>query len=291
MKITKYLLEFIIIIILFFFFKLIGKKNASNIGCYIGKKIGPIFRSKQRIKNNLKIVFPNLSKIEEKNIIAKMWCNIGRTFSEYVFLKNFKNDTSHININGLDILDLIIKNKIPTVFVSGHFANFELMAMELERKNLNIAAIYRPLNNFFLNFIMENWRKKFICPHQIPKKIPGKEGDGTRAFIKAAKQSINMAVMVDQSITQGEKINFFNRKAFTTLIPAQLFLKYQYQIVPISIERINGHQFIMDVLPPLNLDINKENEITISEKINKKIENIILKNPSQWIWTHNRWKN
>ena len=291
MKTLKYFLEFFIIILLFLIFKLLGRRWASNLGCFIATYVGSYFRSKMRIKTNLKKAFPQINSVDEKKYTKEMWCNFGRTFAEYVYLKKFRqNPDKHIKINGLEILDSIKSSGKSAVFISGHFANFELMAMELDRKGLNIAAIYRPLNNFFLNPLMEYWRKKYICNYQIPKKLPGKSGDGTRKFLKAVQEKTNIAVMVDQSVTQGKRIDFFNEKAFTTSIPSQLALKYNYQIVPISIRRVDKYQFIMDVFPPLVIDEEKDNEISIGEKINQEIERMILKNPGQWIWTHNRWK-
>ena len=291
MKTLKYFLEFFIIILLFLIFKLLGRRWASNLGCFIATYVGSYFRSKMRIKTNLKKAFPQINSVDEKKYTKEMWCNFGRTFAEYVYLKKFRqNPDKHIKINGLEILDSIKSSGKSAVFISGHFANFELMAMELDRKGLNIAAIYRPLNNFFLNPLMEYWRKKYICNYQIPKKLPGKSGDGTRKFLKAVQEKTNIAVMVDQSVTQGKRIDFFNEKAFTTSIPSQLALKYNYQIVPISIRRVDKYQFIMDVFPPLVIDKEKDNEISIGKKINQEIEKMILKNPGQWIWTHNRWK-
>ena len=291
MKTLKYFLEFFIIILLFLIFKLLGRRWASNLGCFIATYVGSYFRSKMRIKTNLKKAFPQINSEDEKKYTKEMWCNFGRTFAEYVYLKKFRqNPDKHIKINGLEILDSIKSSGKSAVFISGHFANFELMAMELDRKGLNIAAIYRPLNNFFLNPLMEYWRKKYICNYQIPKKLPGKSGDGTRKFLKAVQEKTNIAVMVDQSVTQGKRIDFFNEKAFTTSIPSQLALKYNYQIVPISIRRVDKYQFIMDVFPPLVIDEEKDNEISIGKKINQEIEKMILKNPGQWIWTHNRWK-
>ena len=291
MKIIKYFLEFVIIIFLFLIFKLLGRKLSSDFGCLIFNYVGFNFRSKKRISTNLKKAFPNIGSEEENRYTKEMWCNFGRTFAEYVYLKEFRvNKKNHMVISGGEILDLIKSSNVPVVFVSGHFANFELMAMELDRKDLNIAAIYRPLNNFFLNPLMEYWRKKYICSFQIPKKIPGKSGDGTRQFIKAVQIKTNIAVMVDQSITQGKKIDFFDEKAFTTSIPAQLALKYNYQIVPISIKRVRNYEFIMNIFNPISVDKQKDDEISIGKKINEKIEEMILKNPGQWIWTHNRWK-
>ena len=291
MKIIKYLFEFILIIFLFFLFKIIGKNFSSDVSCKIASYIGPYFRSKERIHSNIEKAFPKISMGDKKKYINEMWCNFGRTFSEYVYLKNFRNSPEeHIKVNGSQILDQIKLNNKPTIFISGHFANFELMAMELDRRNLNIAAIYRPLNNIFLNPLMEYWRKKYICKFQIPKKIPGKKGDGTKEFLKAVQKNTNIAVMVDQSITQGKKINFFNELAYTTSIPAQLVLKYGYQIVPVSIQRVNKYYFTMNIHAPIVTDKSTDTEITIGEKINKTIEKIIITNPGQWIWTHNRWK-
>ncbi len=290
MKIIKYLLEFIIVIFLFIFFKLIGRKLSSDLGCKIAKNLGFKFKSKERTIANIRRAFPTLDTLNEQKYLEEMWCNIGRTFSEYVYLKNFREDSGHIILEGMEILDQIKSTKKPTVFISGHFANFELMAMELDRNNLNIAAIYRPLNNIFLNPLMEFWRKKYICNFQIPKKIPGKEGNGTKALLKAVHNKNNIAVMVDQAITQGTKINFFNEPAFTTSIPSQLALKYNYQIVPISIKRLDKYYFKMKILNPIPIDPNNDNEQTIGVKINQEMEKIILANPGQWIWTHNRWK-
>ncbi len=291
MKIIKYFFEFIIIICLFFLFKIMGKNFSSDVGCKIASYFGPYFRSKERIHSNIEKAFPKISMDDKKKYINEMWCNFGRTFAEYVYLKNFRNNPEeYIKINGSPILDQIKLSNTPTVFVSGHFANFELMAMELDRRKLNVAAIYRPLNNMFLNPLMEYWRKQYICKFQIPKKIPGKKGDGTKEFLKAVQKKTNIAVMVDQSVTQGKKIKFFNELAYTTSIPAQLVLKYGYQIVPVSIQRLNKYYFIINIHEPIVADKSIDTEITIGEKINEKIEKIIITSPGQWIWTHNRWK-
>ena len=174
MKIIKYFFEFISIIFLFCIFKIMGIKNASNLGNILGKIIGPFFRSKDIIKQNIKIGLGNIDKKKEEEIINGMWSNIGRTFAEYIFLKNFKlNKTGvdHMKITGIEYLDQIKKSNKPVVFFSGHFANFELMAMELDKFGIKLAAIYRPLNNFFLNPLMEYLRMKYICPVQIPKGV------------------------------------------------------------------------------------------------------------------------
>ena len=291
MKIIKYFFEFIVIISLFCIFKIIGLKNASSLGSILGKVIGPFFRSKNIIKQNIKIGLGNLDKKKEEEIINGMWSNIGRTFAEYIFLKNFKlNKTGfdHIKITGIEYLDQIKKSNKPVVFFSGHFANFELMAMELDKFGIKLAAIYRPLNNFFLNPLMEYLRMKYICPIQIPKGA-----SGSREIIKKIKDEYSIALMVDQRVSEGPRLSFFNKEAHTTTIPVQIALKYNCKLVPIYIERKNGINFEMVIHEPYEITKTGVHEDDLKNNsliINKNIEKMIIKNPTQWIWSHNRWK-
>ena len=291
MKILKYFFEFITIISLFFIFKIIGLKNASTLGGILGKFIGPLFRSKHIIKQNIKIGLGEIDEKKESEIISEMWSNIGRTFAEYVFLKDFKfNKTNfdHIKINGSNYLNEIKKNNESVIFYSGHFANFELMAMELDKFGIKCAAIYRPLNNFFLNPIMEYLRMKYICPNQIPKgRI------GMREIINKVKDGYSIALMVDQRVSEGHRALFFNKPAHTTTVPAQLALKYNCKLVPISLERKKGPNFEMTIHEPYKIEKtgNDEEDIKkITLKINQIMEKMILNNPKQWTWPHNRWK-
>ncbi len=291
MKIIKYFFEFIIIISLFCIFKIIGLKNASNIGGILGKLIGPLFRSKKIIKQNIKTGLGEISEIKESEIINDMWSNIGRTFAEYVFLKKFKfNKTNfdHMKINGVNYLDKIKRDNEPVIFYSAHLANFELMAMELNKYEIKCASIYRPLNNLFLNPIMEYLRMKYICPNQIPK---GRMG--MREIINKVKNGYSIALMVDQRVGEGPRTLFFNKPAHTTTIPAQLALKYDCKLVPISLERKEGSNFEMTVHEPYEIEKTgngEEDTKKITLKINHIIEKMIIQNPTQWIWSHNRWK-
>ena len=291
MKIVKYFFEFISIISLFCIFKIVGLKNASNLGSILGRFVGPLFRSKHITKQNIKIGLGEIDEKKETEIIDSMWSNIGRTFAEYSFLNNFKfNKTNfnHIKINGTKYLDEIKKNNESSIFYSGHFANFELMAMELDKFGIKCAAIYRPLNNFLLNPLMEYLRMKYICPTQIPK---GRMG--MREIIGRVKDGYSIALMVDQRVSEGPRVLFFNKPAHTTTIPAQLALKYNCKLVPIFLERKEGTNFEMTIHEPYKIEKtgnDQEDTKSITLKINNIIEKMIIKNPTQWIWSHNRWK-
>jgi len=286
MKIIKYFFEFIFIYALLIIFKIIGYKNASNLGAIIGKKIAPLFRSNTKIQNNLENSNIGSSREDRKSIINNMWGNYGRILAEYVYLKQFRknNLNQFIEIEGLNYLNEIKNNNEQAVFISGHFNNFELMAMEIEKAGINLCAIYRPLNNPFLNIIMENIRKNYICKNQIKK---GKSG--TRDLLNFFKKDFSVALMIDQRVSEGEDIDLFNRSAKTTTIPAQLVKKYGCSIISVYIERVKNYHFKLYFNKPVKFDDNLSHQ-QITLELNKILEKMILKNPDQWIWSHDRWK-
>jgi len=286
MKQIKYFFQFIIIKLLFIIFRLIGYKNASNLGAMIGSTIGPIIKSKKVIEKNIKNYSNNITDKDMNDIVKKMWKNYGRIFGEYMYIKDFRINKleNFIKLSGLEYLNKIKKENKPVIFISGHFNNFELMAMYIEKSGINLATIYRPLNNIFLNKTMENIRKKFICKNQIKKGI-----GGVREILNFFKTNTSIAMMIDQRVTEGIKSDLFNKPAYTTTIPAQLIKKYNCPIVGIYIERKYNINFEMTIEKPFYFNEQDSLE-SITLNLNKWLENKILKNPDQWIWTHNRWK-
>ena len=291
MKLIKYFFEAIIVYFLFILIKIIGLNFGRKAISFLFLKIGPLIKSEKTIKKNISIVFGNIDENEINKIIKSMWKNYAYIFVEYIFLykyrlNKFKN--FQVNINGKNILSKIAKSNKPVIFVSGHFANFELMAMELEKNHINVAAIYRPLNNIFLNPFMVYLRKKYICKNQV---IKGKTG--TRETIEFMKKNFSIALMVDQRLGESERINFFKKPAHTTTLPAQLALRFECDIVPIYLERKKDNTFELEILEPIKLNktdnVSSDKEI-LTKRINEVIEKMILRNPGQWIWTHNRWK-
>ena len=285
MKLIRYFFEYVFIIILFSLLRLLGYRIASEIGCFLGKTFGPLFRSKKIIKNNL-IKFDNsLTSERVASISREMRENYGRILAEYPFISSFRKGDldKYIKIENKEKLEEIKKSQ-PVVFVSAHFSNFELMAMAIEKAGVSLSAIYRPLNNRMVNSIMEPLRKKYICKNQIKKGI-----NGVRESLRFFKQGVSIAIMIDQRVSEGEKINFFSHPAYTTTIPAQFVKKFGCKIQPVHIERYDKIKFKISFDEQLIFGENADNA-SISLKLNQWLENKIRKNPSQWIWTHDRWK-
>ncbi|MDA9698291.1 lysophospholipid acyltransferase family protein [Candidatus Pelagibacter sp.] len=283
----KYLLQFIFIFILFLIFKLIGIKLSRLLSGKILTFIGPLFRSNKIPFSNLSYAYPELNVAERKKIIDGMWFNYGKILSEYMFIKDFRKEkffNENIIIENFQEIIKIKNDKRPVVFISGHFNNFELMALCIEKSGVNLAAIYRPLNNIFLNPIMEKIRKNYICKNQIKKGI-----SGTKELLKKFKMGTSIALMIDQRVSEGIPSNFFNKKALTTTIPAQFVKKFNAEIVPVYIERLKDDKFKIKFHDSLKFH-NQDTLEKITLELNNIIEKMILKNPDQWIWTHNRWK-
>ena len=287
MKKIKYFLQFICVIFFFVIFKILGLKLASIISSNIFILFGPIFRSNKIVFSNLKIAFPDIDENQKKQLLKKTWFNYGKIFAEYMFIKNFRHNEKYsakISIENKDIIEKIIKDNEQVFFISGHFNNFELMAMQIEKLGIKLTALYRPLNNPYLNPIMEKIRKKYICKKQVKKGI-----SGTKDLLLDFKDGSSIALMIDQRVSQGIRSNLFNKEALTTTIPAQFIKKFKIRIVPVHIERQRNNDFKIKFFEPVNFS-NEESIETITSKLNKILEEMIIKSPEQWIWTHNRWK-
>ena len=264
--------------------KIMGLKLSRKFFSYIFVKFASNLRPKKLIQNNLQNLRNSNHNFDESKIISSMWRNYGMTFIVYIFLKDFRMNSSHISIKGGSNLDKVVDQKKPVIFISGHFANYELMSMEITKKNIKLATIYRPLNNYFVNPLMEYLRRKYVCKNQIKKGVKG-----VREALEYLSKGHSIALMIDQRVSEGEKISFFNKPALTTTLPAQLALKYKLSIIPVFIERVNDNFFNLEFQEEIKSG-EFENKVKLSEKLNIVLEKMILRNPYQWIWTHNRWK-
>ena len=280
----NYFLQSLFVYLFFFIGRILGIKLSRKFFSMVFILIGPFFRSNKIINKNLKIFSSTISLKDKSRIVKDMWSNYGKTFIEYIFLNRFRRENKFVILDGEENLLQIAKENKPVIFISGHFANFELMSMEITKRNISLAAIYRPLNNIFINPFMEFLRRKYVCKNQIKKGI-----NGVRETIEFIKKNHCIALMIDQRISEGEKINLFNQPALTTTLPSQLSIKFNLEIVPVYIERIKDNKFKIEFQKRINPK-NFRDKLELSRELNKVLEKMILRNPGQWIWTHNRWK-
>jgi KDO2-lipid IV(A) lauroyltransferase len=283
-KAIKYFFQSVIVYLLFLIGRILGLAISRKLFAALFVFFGPILRSNKIAEKNLKIIDHKISNDEIKKVIRNMWKNYGITFIEYIYLKYFHKNNSYVNVKDEANLLQIIKENKPVIFVSGHFANFELMSMEITKKGIPLATVYRPLNNFFLNPFMEFLRKKYICKNQIKKGI-----GGVRESIDYLKKKNSIALMIDQRVSEGEKIEFFNKSAFTTTLPAQLSIKFNIDILPVYIERDRENNYKIEFQKRIQPK-DFANKLDLTKKLNRVLEKMVVRNLYQWILTHNRWK-
>jgi|TARA_B100001057_G_scaffold256847_1_gene257087 KDO2-lipid IV(A) lauroyltransferase len=283
-KAIKYFFQSVIVYLLFLIGRILGLTISRKLFAALFVFFGPILRSNKIAEKNLKIIDHKISNDEIKKIIENMWKNYGITFIEYIYLKYFHKNNSYVNVKDEGNLLQIIKENKPVIFVSGHFANFELMSMEITKQGIPLATVYRPLNNFFLNPFMEFLRKKYICKNQIKKGI-----GGVRESIDYLKKKNSIALMIDQRVSEGEKIEFFNKSAFTTTLPAQLSIKFNIDILPVYIERDRENNYKIEFQKRIQPK-DFANKLDLTKKLNRVLEKMVVRNLYQWILTHNRWK-
>jgi KDO2-lipid IV(A) lauroyltransferase len=283
-KAIKYFFQSVIVYLLFLIGRILGLAISRKLFAALFVFFGPILRSNKIAEKNLKIIDHKISNDEIKKVIRNMWKNYGITFIEYIYLKYFHKNNSYVNVKDEGNLLQIIKENKPVIFVSGHFANFELMSMEITKQGIPLATVYRPLNNFFLNPFMEFLRKKYICKNQIKKGI-----GGVRESIDYLKKKNSIALMIDQRVSEGEKIEFFNKSAFTTTLPAQLSIKFNIDILPVYIERDRENNYKIEFQKRIQPK-DFANKLDLTKKLNRVLEKMVVRNLYQWILTHNRWK-
>lgn len=271
------------------FFRLAGLEASSNIGGWITRTFGPLTPKHAAAKRRLKRVMPEVSDAEAERILSGMWENLGRTSAELPHLDKFHplEPGGRCEIDGLDIAARLRDEGNGAIFVSGHFANWELMPMAMDRFGLKGGEIYRAANNPIVDRYVVALRAKHVGAQQIPKG-PG----GVRAIVEILRKKKYLAMLVDQKMNDGVEVPFFGIPAMTPSAAAQLHLRHGVPIVPASIERYPGPRFVMRVFEPIRHVPTGDREAdlkAIMTRVNAFLEGRIRARPYEWLWLHRRW--
>ncbi|MEZ5921864.1 MAG: lysophospholipid acyltransferase family protein [Parvularculaceae bacterium] len=284
-------LEFALALTLGAFFRLVGVDAASAISGGFTRFIGPKLKGlSNRARRNLQIAFPDMEKAEQDAIIRDVWENLGRTAAEFAHLDKFNPDTDNprLEIIGREKIYGLAESGGPALCVSGHFANWELMAVALNAAGVKNAIIYRAANNPLLDALIIKERGRVMSRRQIAK---GKRGG--REMIDAVKSGATIAMLIDQKLTTGGVASpFFGKPAMTAPAAARLALKYDAPIYIGRIERLLGAHFRLTVSDPVAFepsgDMNADIQ-SLTDRLNLEIEKLVRANPGQWLWLHRRW--
>ena len=267
--------------------KLLGPDRASDFGGWLMKKIGPRLSQHKTVKRNLKLAFPDWSESRIDETALAAWESAGRVAGELPHLPSIDPYTSgRVEIIGLEILDRIKSSDAGAVFISGHFANWEIMPATITQRLPEAVMTYRALNNPHIDRRISDLRAAYGTQVNAPKGI------GTRELMRALSKGHPIALMNDQKFNEGIAVPFFGHEAMTAPGPTRLAMKYGVPIVPVSTVRTGPARFRITFHEPFVPETTGDETADIRrsvQRITDFIEAQIRANPGQWFWQHRRW--
>ncbi len=267
--------------------KLLGPDRASNTAGWIVKKLARFLSQDKTAKRNLRLAFPDWSEEEIERTAAAAWESAGRTAGELPHLpKIHPYEGNRVEVVHPERLDAVETGKTGAVFISGHFANWEVMAAVICKRPVDCLVTYRALNNPHIDRRINKVRHDYGIGVLAPK------GLGTRELMRALGAGRSVALMNDQKFNKGLAIPFFGHDAMTAPGPARLALKYDVPIIPVSTVRTGPARFRVTIHEPIQPAPGLDGDAAVRdcvEKITHFIEAEVRANPGQWFWQHRRW--
>jgi len=287
MKKILHIIEAALVYKLIFIFGALPYVTASNIGGFLGRKLGPLLKVNKTARNNIKLAMPELSEAKVEEILLGMWDNLGRVMTEFSHMNRMTANKIDelVTIEGQEHLDAL-RRENGGFLMTGHFGNWEMIPAASYQKGCPLHIVYRKANNPYVDKIVCNMRKNY----QVSASAKGSVG--ARQIIKALKLGKHALMLVDQKQNDGIAVPLFGRDAMTAPGIATMALKYDCKIFPAKLKRVHGHKFKFTAYPPINIvrsGNEKEDIQNLMTSINIILEGWIRKNPEQWFWVHNRW--
>ena len=288
MKKISYLFEFFFVFIVFCVFRLIPMNLVSLIGGKFFQIVGPFSKSHKTAILNFKRVFPNLSEREIKKNISECWSNLGKTFIELTILNKLLNEKNQkIEMIGIEHLNKINKKNEQVIFFGIHQANWELLVPSLDKLGFTLGAIYRHINNPYINTLVINIRNKTLHGKETFYTPKGKES--AKEIISAINKGQSIILLIDQKDNAGSKVKLFNYDVKTQVGFIKIAKKNNLKLIPIQTIRKKINNFNIIIHPPINPSISKKNDIDAMLEIHELIEKWIIEYPNQWLWQHKRF--
>ena len=267
--------------------KALGPDRASDTAGWIIKRIAPLLSQNRTVKRNLRMAFPEWDEETVDRVAQEAWESVGRTAGELPHLPKIDPYAGdRVEVVNAERLDAVEASGKGAVFISGHFANWEVMAAVICRRPVDCLVTYRALNNPHIDRRINDVRHEYGIGVLAPK------GLGTRELMRALSAGRSVALMNDQKFNQGVPVPFFGHDAMTAPGPSRLAVKYGVPIVPVSTVRTGPARFrvtIHEAIHPAEGLTGDEAVLDCVRKITAFIEAEVRANPGQWFWQHRRW--
>ncbi|MEO1242569.1 MAG: lysophospholipid acyltransferase family protein [Pseudomonadota bacterium] len=283
-------LEYALVMSLMGFFRVLGVDLSSMVAGKFMRLLGPaLSKYTDRAIANISGAFPDWTESQIKIAIADIWENVGRTGAEYAHIDKFRidGDRPRIEHSGFERIRNNDGSFQQVIFVTGHFANWEIPAVCANQLGVSFGVIYRAANNPLVDEMIIAKRAETMTRVQAPK---GRRG--ARGLVEMLRNGYSVAMLVDQKLNDGISVPFMGREAMTAPAAARMALKFNVPLVPISAVRLNGARFRVIVQDPIQFDASGDTAADVyalTERINKTLEGFIRAHPDQWLWFHRRW--
>ncbi|WP_313575018.1 lipid A biosynthesis acyltransferase [Brevundimonas sp.] len=271
---------------LFGFLRLLGVEGASGFGGKLLRTLGPLTGTHKTVKRNLRIAFPDMDAAERDRLAVEQWEQTGRTFAELAVMDRLTPESGRIDIVGLERLHAVRDSGKPVVLISGHLANFEIMAAVIMAAGVPCQVTYRAANNPYVDALIRQSRERYGIKLFAPK------GDGTRELMAGMKRGESIALLVDQKYSQGPEVEFFGQPVNASPGAARLALKFGTVMQPLSVVRLPGVRFRVTAHEPITVPDTGDKAADVLAGVqaaNRFVEDRVREHPVDWFWVHKRW--
>ena len=271
---------------LFAFLRALGVERASGFGGKLLRTLGPLTGTHKTVTRNLRIAFPDMDAGERDRLAVAQWEQTGRTFAELAVMDRLTPESGRIDIVGLERLHAVRDSGKPVVLVSGHLANFEVMAAVIMAAGVPCQVTYRAANNPYVDALIRQSRERYGIKLFAPK------GDGTRELMAGMKRGESIALLVDQKYSQGPEVEFFGQPVNASPGAARLALKFGTVMQPLSVTRLPGVRFRVTAHEPITVPDTGDKAADVLagvQAVNRFVEARVKEHPVDWFWVHKRW--
>jgi KDO2-lipid IV(A) lauroyltransferase len=267
--------------------RLFPTEAVSAAGGFIARKIGPHTSLARIAARNIELAFPEWTADERAALLEAQWDGLGRYFFEFPLTDRLTPAKGRVEVIGRERLVEIARSGKPAVLISGHFANFEVMAAAIVDAGVPCRVTYRAANNPYFDRRVVEARARYGVTLFAPKG-----GLGSRELLETLKGGQSVSFLNDQKFNGGVAAPFFGRTVHTAGAFARIALRFGAVLQPMWVERLPGARFRVTIDEPITLtrtgDRDKDLEAGVAA-INAYVEDRVRRRPADWFWVHKRW--
>jgi len=260
---------------------------ASDLGGWLGRRLGPLTGAHRTARQNLALAFPHMAEGQRERIAAEQWENFGRYIFEFPIADRLTPASGRVEVEGFERLTAIARSGRPAVLISGHFSNIEIMAAVILAAGIDCDITYRAANNPYVDRRIKEGRFRYGV-----KLLAPKGAEGARDLLESLSAGRSIAMLNDQRYDGGVAGVFFGRDVMTLPAGVRLALKFGCVLQPMAIQRTRGARFRVVIHEPIALGGAGEKSEAIAAgvgAINAFVEARVRERPGEWWWMHRRW--